>query len=93
MPGYYCKLEDEHFNEIHNVFLLIARCIGSQDPETMWKLINVSMRLMRRKKDKNNTGLRELICSHLGKERAFQDEKLWQSIWQYIRERNIKKPV
>jgi hypothetical protein len=58
MSGYYCKLEDEHFNETQNVFLLIARCIGSQDPETMWKLINVSMRLMRRKKDKNNTGLR-----------------------------------
>lgn len=93
MSSYYCKLDEDYFNEVQNTFLLIARCISSSDPETMWKLANVSMRLMKKKKDKNNSSLRELICSHLGGDRALQDEKLWQSVWQYIRERGDKKPA
>jgi hypothetical protein len=59
----------------------------------MWKLANVSMRLMKKKKDKNNSSPRELICSHLGSDKALQDEKLWQSVLQFVRERGDKKPV
>lgn len=90
MAGYYCRLDEEAFNEVLNVLSLIAR--GTTEPEKLWKIVNISMRLMKKKRDKNSASPRELVAHYLGRERTFLEEKNWVGIWQYIKERGIQKP-
>jgi rubrerythrin len=69
MPQYYCKLEEEHFNELLNVLTLISRSLehGNEKAfEELYKIINISMRIMKKKKEKT-TAPRELLSSALGK--------------------------
>jgi hypothetical protein len=52
MSQYYCKLEEEHFNELLNVLTLISRSLEhgkSKDYEHLYNIINISMRIMRKK--------------------------------------------
>lgn len=54
-------------------------------------MINISMRVMKKKKDKSGQP-RELLCTLFGKDNPlFLNEKLWIMILNYINQRALKK--
>jgi hypothetical protein len=93
--SYYFKLEEDDFNDILNVFLWISRSLeglaNEKSIEYLYKMINISMRVMKKKKDKTGQP-RELLCTLLGKDNpTFTSEKLWMAILNHITNKALKK--
>ena len=94
MPQYYCKLEEEHFQELLSVLSLICRLLengSTKSQEELYKVINISMRIMKKKKDKT-TAPRELLSSALGKSsKIFNNEAVWLSLLKHIQRKSDKR--
>lgn len=94
MPQYYCKLEEDHFNQLLNVLTLISRSLeqgNAKAYEYLYKIINISMRVMKKKKEKA-TAPRQLLSSAFGKNsKIFENQAVWLNILKHIKNKSDKK--
>jgi len=101
MSSFYCKLPDEDFMLILNMFITITSNLDLQENtpasafaiEFVYKMIQSSLRVMWRKNAKSTKGQPiELLCQHYGKKcKSLSNEINLKKIFLFIQKKKIQK--
>ena len=100
MTSFYCKLNDENFLLLLNIFQTITNNLDLESNtnyvmlsvELLYKMAQISMRIMWKKNKNSDTKPIELLCQHYGKRvKKFNSPNTLYRLFQYIQKKKTMK--